>query len=177
MYVSLLLVLSFQLMLNLQVKSLWIQIFWRYGQSSEDCVLWAGFWLFRLPVLFFPNIIAPTSFSQYCTYKYISYFSPIFFIPQFLRAGYFSVFFWLRKFTFGNNGVEFTHDVLIKYQTMTCGFNIHLFGIQSKPSFLSGQTPTYSSWLCFWPEAFSCQGCSAPFTALSLTTESLWSSL
>ena len=55
----------------------------------------------------------------------------------------------LRKFTFGNNGVEFTHDVLIKYQTMTCEFNIHLLGIQSKPSFLSGQTPTYSSWLCF----------------------------
>ncbi len=24
----------------------------------------------------------------------------------------------------GINGVEFTHDALIKYQTMTCGFNI-----------------------------------------------------
>ena len=58
--------------------------------------------------------------------------------------------FRLRKFTFGNNGVEFTHDVLIKYQTMTCGFNIHLFGIQNKPSFLSGQTPAYSSWLVFF---------------------------
>ena len=33
----------------------------------------------------------------------------------------------LRKFTFGNNGVESTHDVLTKYQTMTCGFNIPLF--------------------------------------------------
>ena len=39
----------------------------------------------------------------------------------------------MRKFTFGNNGVEFTHDVLIKYQTLTCGFNIHLLGIQNKP--------------------------------------------
>ena len=55
----------------------------------------------------------------------------------------------LRKFTFGFNGVEFTHDALIKYQAMTCGFNIPLFGILSKPSFLSGQTPAYSSWLCF----------------------------
>ena len=56
--------------------------------------------------------------------------------------------FRLRKFTFGNNGVEFTHDVLIKYQTMTCGLNIHLLGTQIKPSLLSGQTPAYSSLLC-----------------------------
>lgn len=55
----------------------------------------------------------------------------------------------LRKFTFGNNGVESTHDALIKYQAMTFGFNITLFCIRSKPSFSSGQTPAYSSWLCF----------------------------
>ena len=41
----------------------------------------------------------------------------------------------LRKFTFGNNGAEFTHDVLIKYQAMTCGFNIPLLRTQSKPGF------------------------------------------
>ena len=45
----------------------------------------------------------------------------------------------LRKFAFGNNGVDFTNDDLIKYQTLTCDFNILLYGIQSKPSFLSGQ--------------------------------------
>ena len=50
-----------------------------------------------------------------------------------------------RKFTFGNNGVESTHDALIKYQAMTCGFNIHLFGTRSKPSFLSAHTSAYSS--------------------------------
>lgn len=44
----------------------------------------------------------------------------------------------LRKFTFGNNGVESTHDALIKYQAMTFGFNITLFCIRSKPSFSSG---------------------------------------
>ncbi len=36
----------------------------------------------------------------------------------------------MRKFTFGNNGAEFTHDVLIKYQAMTCGFNIPLLRTQ-----------------------------------------------
>ena len=45
--------------------------------------------------------------------------------------------------------VESTHDALIKYQAMTFGFNITLFCIRSKPSFSSGQTPAYSSWLCF----------------------------
>lgn len=44
----------------------------------------------------------------------------------------------LRKFTFGNNGVESTHDVPIKYQSMTCGFNIHLLSTRSKPSFSLG---------------------------------------
>ena len=42
----------------------------------------------------------------------------------------------LRKFTFGNNGVDFTHDALIKYQAMICKLNIHLLGIRIKPSFL-----------------------------------------
>ena len=55
----------------------------------------------------------------------------------------------LRKFTFGNNGVESTHDALIKYQAMTCEFNIHHLGTRSKPSSLSEQTPADSSWLCF----------------------------
>lgn len=31
----------------------------------------------------------------------------------------------MNQFAFGNNGVEFTHDALIKYQAMTCGFNIY----------------------------------------------------
>ena len=83
----------------------------------------------------------------------------------------------LRKFAFGNNGVDFTNDDLIKYQTLTCDFNILLYGIQSKPSFLSGQTSAYSSWLLFCPETFICQGCFAPLTALSLTDENLWSLL
>ena len=39
----------------------------------------------------------------------------------------------LRKFIFGLNGAEFTHDALITYQAMTCGFNIHYFSIQNKP--------------------------------------------
>ncbi len=43
----------------------------------------------------------------------------------------------MRKFTFGNNGVEFTHDALITYQAMTYVFNLPLLGMQSKPSFLS----------------------------------------
>ena len=38
----------------------------------------------------------------------------------------------LRKFTFGSNGVEFTHSTLIKCQALTYGFNIHLLGTQSK---------------------------------------------
>ena len=39
----------------------------------------------------------------------------------------------LRKFIFGFNGAEFTHDALITYQAMTCGFNIHHFCIRNKP--------------------------------------------
>ena len=32
------------------------------------------------------------------------------------------------KFTFGFNGIEFTHDALIKYQAMTCGSTLlHIF--------------------------------------------------
>ena len=30
----------------------------------------------------------------------------------------------LRNFTFGFNWIEFTHDALIKYQAMTCGFTL-----------------------------------------------------
>ena len=30
----------------------------------------------------------------------------------------------LRKFTFGFNWIEFTHDALIMYQAMTCGFTL-----------------------------------------------------
>lgn len=41
----------------------------------------------------------------------------------------------LRKFIFGFNGVEFTHDALTKYQAMTCEFNIHHFCIKNKPSY------------------------------------------
>ena len=78
---------------------------------------------------------------------YLAYFLPQLYrktceIPIVFQTG-------LRKFTFGNNGVESTHDALIKYQAMTFGFNITLFCIRSKPSFSSGQTPAYSSWLCF----------------------------
>jgi len=43
----------------------------------------------------------------------------------------------LRKFIFGINGVEFTHDALIKYQAMTYGFNIQHFCTQIKPRSLS----------------------------------------
>lgn len=28
--------------------------------------------------------------------------------------------FWLRKFTFGFNGIKYSHDALIKYQATTC---------------------------------------------------------
>jgi hypothetical protein len=41
--------------------------------------------------------------------------------------------FRLRKFTFGNNGVEFIHDALIKYQAMTCSFTLLSFMHFGKP--------------------------------------------
>ena len=35
---------------------------------------------------------------------------------------------WLRKFTFGFNGIESSHDALIKYQAVTCGSTLlHIF--------------------------------------------------
>ena len=36
--------------------------------------------------------------------------------------------FRLRKFTFGFNGIESSHDALIKYQAVTCGSTLlHIF--------------------------------------------------
>lgn len=83
----------------------------------------------------------------------------------------------LRKFTLGNNGVEFTRDAQIKYQAMTFDFNVTHLGTRSKPDFLFGQTPAYSSWLCFGLGTLFCQGCFAPLATSRLTNKSLWSSL
>ena len=38
------------------------------------------------------------------------------------------IYHWLRKFTFGFNGIESSHDALIKYQAVTCGSTLlHIF--------------------------------------------------
>ena len=61
----------------------------------------------------------------FCYYHYTTFIAAVK-IPFFKR---------LRKFTFGNNGVDSTYDAPIKYQAMTCGFTILLLSTTNKPLF------------------------------------------
>ena len=75
----------------------------------------------------------------------------------------------LRKFTFGNNGVEFHPRCADKYQAMICGFNIHLLGTRSKLIFLPGQTPAYFSCVLYNPQI-----CELKYTIFLFCSDTLW---